>query len=186
MSCLNKLLGNKEEVQPAPKPPANAKGSNFPPYTFSPRTADIPRVVNEQEKRQLIDVELQELKGLYLIVRHPTGVEYTHQCAGLSCAHLSLEGYLVPLEQTDRAEDELAQYFISGHSYSGLEWQEITEIEAIFKRHGLDWLCIAPNRLKDSYEAWIHVCIKPEYTWVPFCSRSDPRAEIVLVWQNSD
>lgn len=186
MSWLKKLLGVKDEYSPESKPIAKTQGSNFPPYTFSPRTSAARKIVLESEKRKLIDVEIQEIRGLYLIVHHSTGVEYTHQCAGTACFHPSLEGYLVPLEDSYEAENKLASYFLPAHSRSGLSEREAEDIDAIFKRHKLDWLCIAPNRLKDSYEAWIHVCIKPEYTWVPFCEGSDPRAEMVLIWQNSD
>ncbi len=57
--------------------------------------------------------------GLCLIVPHPTGIDYGHQCGGYLCEEKMMEGYAVPLGQRE-IELKIYEFFdreFAGHCY---------------------------------------------------------------------
>jgi hypothetical protein len=112
--------------------------------------------------------------GLCLIVEHPTGVEYGHQCGGYLCEEKIAEGYLVPLGQRE-VELRIYEFFereFHGHCYQPHnEWtkERIAGLNELLAQipcrecskslsddqEGV--LELDPERIRDCVEAWIPV-----------------------------
>jgi hypothetical protein len=65
--------------------------------------------------------------GLVVIVQHPTGVMYSHQCGGHATLMRQLEGFLLPLGEAVHAQALFDWYWqeFQGHAYPPLiDWTE--------------------------------------------------------------
>jgi len=106
-----------------------------------------------------------------IIIPAETGVSYTNQVGGYSCAQVEQEGYAVPIEVERRIMDLI---FLSdlgpfrGHCYQGItdEWARALNE---FLPHGVQ---IDPDRIGEAMEAWLPVVWLGKKGW--------------LTWENSD
>jgi hypothetical protein len=132
--------------------------------------------------------------GLLLIVRWPTGITYSSQCAGGLTEERSLEGFLIPVGgpmQARPLQDFFARHChgnppVVGSPWWGAIWTDevLSELASLIaaipiwetgeagdhdRRH---FLSFDPERLSELTEAWAPVATP----WGPG----------VLVWDNSD
>lgn len=139
----------------------------------------------------MIEVELPDVANVCLIVGHPTGVRYEHQCGGLACRHNTLEGFLVPLEESAQMAEALSAYFYDGpkyqgHCYDGFDEDDARFVDALIAAGGSAWARVDRQRLADCCEAWVFLKIEAGYICVPYCYGSDPGTTVVMIWENSD
>ena len=125
---------------------------------------------------------------LGLIVKAPTGVVYTNQCAGYMCAHCEAEGFFVPLQARGgwRALDVLQNLF-SGNGFDDFTPKTADQFDRVLHRLGLDSIRSDRSKLEESAEAWVHVIASGgDDFYIPFDSRTRESVEGVLVWPNRD
>jgi hypothetical protein len=139
--------------------------------------------------------------GLYVIVETATGVEYSHQCAGLYNEIRTMEGFLVPLGGFD--ESRPLQKFFRVHfhgnpplpkefaaSVYGAKWTEelLDELEALVAQIDF-WKTSSPNDTEDdqTQRAFLHLdrsrVRELTEAWVPVATVYGVG---VLVFSNSD
>ncbi|MCA9030146.1 MAG: hypothetical protein KDA66_05010 [Planctomycetaceae bacterium] len=140
---------------------------------------------------QKISVDLDELAGVYFIVAHESGVEYDHQCGGLSCYQRSLEGFLVPAGQSTQVCEELYAYFCTGPKYGGhchsvLDKEDALFIDQCLASFDYSMLTVDRDLLRESVEAWVHLKVVDGMPCFPCCYNSDPASKVVMIWNNSD
>ena len=86
-----------------------------------------------------IDPDGTQENTLHVLVQHPTGVEYAHQCAGYVNEERSAEGFLIPLGES-KASQPLIDWFwkrFKGNSYPPLiEWdqQNVSELKDLVQK----------------------------------------------------
>jgi hypothetical protein len=141
------------------------------------------RVQREEVRVVEVDPDGTMLEDwLAVVIRHPTGVVYSHQCAGVACEHRLAEGYLVMLgrapygiDEPPIHSDELIQVFHNGdacmYHWAGndLPDERIAWLEKLVRRIPY-WAHEAGNplgvraaleldfeRREDIAEAWIPV-----------------------------
>ncbi|MEO1209266.1 MAG: DUF6210 family protein [Cyanobacteria bacterium J06638_20] len=139
----------------------------------------------------IIQAELQEFDGVCFIVGYESGVEYTHQCGGLSCEQRKMQGFLVPCPQSIPISEQLYAHFYTGpkykgHCYKGLDEEDAVLIDDLLASVGYDPLSVDRDLLKKSVEAWVYLKISPTNPCFPYCYNSDPASSVVMVWENSD
>lgn len=140
----------------------------------------------------LIEVELQELAGVYFIVAHDTGISYSHQCGGLACIQNTLQGFLVPcFSQSLTISDQLQYHFFEGpkykgRCYDGLDEDDALVLDRLLTSAGLDVLSVDRKRLQESIEAWVYLKVDSEIPCFPYCYNSSPTSSVVMIWENSD
>ncbi len=141
-----------------------------------------------------VEIDLYGI-DLGVVLARPTGIIYSNQANGVACDHPRLEGAFVPLvthfrDPPPRHDAALVAYFDRRPGNRGhLEPEDADALDAILA--GIQdpfALTVDRSRLKDSFEAWVHVVIALP-TRPPHYSRpldlSYPCAG-VLVWENSD
>lgn len=139
----------------------------------------------------VIQVELQEFEGVCFIIGYESGVEYAHQCGGLSCEQRQMQGFLVPCPLSVSISEQLYAHFYTGpkyrgHCYSGLDKEDAEFIDDLLASVDYGGLAVDRDRLSKSVEAWVYLKVKADYSCVPYCWNSDPDSSIVMVWENSD
>lgn len=139
----------------------------------------------------LIQAELQEFYGVCFIIGYKSGVEYSHQCGGLSCEQRKMEGFLVPCPDSIPISEQLYAHFYTGPKYRGYGYKGIDEEDAVLiddllASIGYTPLSVDRERLSKSVEAWVYLTIDPENPCFPYCYNSSPASLVVMVWENSD
>lgn len=143
----------------------------------------------------MITVDINELDGPCLLVSHPTGVTFRHQCGGLSCHQREREGFLLPLTVVEagrvtgaEAQKQLDAHFYrgpkykGGRCYSGMDDEDAELVDGLLR-----WLVVDRTRLPECVEAWVPLVMEdPDSPCLPYCYGSAPNAEVVLIWENSD
>jgi hypothetical protein len=152
--------------------------------------------VDGEEKLERL-VELDSTVGTALILAYPTGVAYTNQVAGTACFHPSLEGVLIPFENDYgydgkfvSLEIELSRYFRDTWGTSGaadgIEARDADAIDGLLRsRDFISWFHVDRERLRSSFEAWIHVTVLGDHAFYCHGFAPYPRQGI-LTWANSD
>ena len=151
----------------------------------------------KQDSGEARIVELYDTVGTSLIIRYPTGIEYTNQAGGTSCLQPSTEGVLVPFGNDYgidgkfiSVELELAAYFESRYhgtgSTNGISDRDADAIDQMLKQFQLNtWITIDRDRLQSSFEAWINVSVLSDHGF--YCRGFGPYPRSgVLTWANSD
>ena len=136
-------------------------------------------------------VNLYAYEGLGLILKMPSAVCFSNQCAGTGCFHPEVEGVLIPLpEKLDKSETKALESFFPG-DWSTLAELEVESFNALLNTIGLDFLATDEAELENSYEAWVHVLVDAsrqpyagDRTAATFDGFRSERG--VLTWQNSD
>ena len=77
---------------------------------------------SEARNPNLPVVDLCWSTGAFLIIAHPTGIQYTNQVGGVACLHPCLEGFLVPLER-DESDPGAVQRKLT-ELFDGPVWRE--------------------------------------------------------------
>jgi Family of unknown function (DUF6210) len=122
-----------------------------------------------------IHVRLFQLRGVGLIIPHPTGVVYQNQVAGMLCRQYWLEGVFVPVDWDDAA-DAIEDTFVGGDS---LSTEDADRIDAKLAPHSAK---VNRAKLGESCEAWVWLSLEKG---VRLVEGLEP-AEAVLTWPNSD
>lgn len=138
------------------------------------------------EEKRLID--LGRFDGLGLIIQHTSGVFYTNQVAGHGCLHPEVEGVFFPLEtDINRYELNTLKQHFSG-DWEALNDAEADLVETVLRRssRNLNWISVDRSRLKDSFEAWVHVKLDPKKTKMNDTVKGFDNSFGVLTWPNSD
>jgi hypothetical protein len=140
----------------------------------------------EKSTKRIID--LIGFHGIGLIIIVESGVIYRSQAGGLACLHPEAEGVFLPLPVTSGASEmyALSQHFRGklGH----IDEEAAKVIDRILGRNGHEHLTVNPKRVKESFEAWVHVLIHAPGGR----SRSEKaisgfgECEGILIWPNSD
>ena len=153
-----------------------------------------------------IEIALWQTSGLVLIVKAPTGIQFSNQTGGTNCLHPVVEGLAVPVRNEGEEgaadgrrsrefrspEHELVEYF-DGPKYEGsgatwgLDEADADFIDGVLERWRLA-PCLEVDRwtLHESHEAWVAVTIlgdDPEGTFAGLGPYPRPG---ILTWQNSD
>lgn len=139
----------------------------------------------------LIEVNLQELEGVYFIVGHESGIAYSHQCGGLACIQNSFQGFLVPCSQSIAINNHLYSHFYAGpkykgHCYDGLDAEDAALIDRLLASVGFGTLSVDRSVLDKSIEAWVYLKVDPGIPCFPYCYNSKPTSSVVMIWENSD
>lgn len=139
----------------------------------------------------VIQVELQEFEGVCFIIGHESGVEYSHQCGGLSCEQRQMQGFLVPCPLSVPISKKLYEHFYAepkyqGHCYSGLDEEDAELIDDLLASVDYAGLSVDRDLLSKSVEAWVYLKVNVDYPCIPYCWNSDPASTVVMVWENSD
>lgn len=118
-------------------------------------------------------IRLWEHVGTGLIIQWQSGIEYSNQVMGTSCAQMSAEGVFVPIgndvilpsNELISPENDLFKYF-KGPPHCGSGAQAgLSEEDAIFietclhKDHGLQNISVDRKLLRKSCGAWVHVVV---------------------------
>ena len=140
---------------------------------------------------ELIQIDLQELAGVHFIVHHLTRIEYSHQCGGLACYDLRMEGFLVPCPNSIRAGEELLRHFYTGpkyrgNCYNGIDEEDASLIDGLLASLGYEVLKVNRDLLDKSFEAWVHLQCDRSVPCIPYCYNSKPDQDVVMIWENSD
>jgi hypothetical protein len=136
-------------------------------------------------------LDLWEAVGLWLIIEWPSGVAYTNQVGGRSCAQLTQEGLLVPLSSQipDLREKALYEHFTGpkwrGNCYNGIDDETAQFIEGLFVESDFKGIEVDRARLHQSMEAWIFVRVNSPFLGVIF-GFPEEGLRGVLTWENSD
>jgi hypothetical protein len=152
-------------------------------------------------------IDLLEHIGLGLIVEWPTGVAYSNQTGGTSCLHPEFEGIFIPLRNDYQPpdgpmlspENELLAYF-EGPKHEGtgatrgLDDEDVEFITGVLTKWSLDTVIeIDRSRMRESHEAWVHVTVLRDETFIRHEASPVPLFELppyprrgVLTWSNSD
>jgi Family of unknown function (DUF6210) len=162
-------------------------------------------------------VEIPSDIGLSLVVKWPVGFAYFNQTGGHSCLQSWAEGVLVPIPApSSSTDDRLYEMFgpgskYGGHCSDGIDEEDADSIDALLAVHhhafqGERIVRVDRERLRDSWEAWVHVRIgahpkrhpklplrvreraplgsdENAFLW-PFFGLPSDRA--ILTWTNSD
>lgn len=155
-------------------------------------------------RKVLIDPDGTFTSYLGVIVQHPTGVEYEHQCAGIECAERSVEGYYVPLggammdlDDGNVNASELHQVFHRevrvGCPFGGTAWKEhASALPADRLKDLRDALAKIPYwGREDGPEGQRRTALRLDESrigdlreaWVPV---STPDGPAILIWPNCD
>jgi hypothetical protein len=148
-------------------------------------------------------IRLWALKGIGLIIAHPSGVLYGNQTGGHANFHMALEGVFVPLMDPGDADTyraKLSGEFVDQQSaldayFMGPKWEGycdawIDDETADFVDKVLAGstatrrLKVDRDRMADSHEAWIHVVVPADDGYQLY--EGFPGGPGVLTWQNSD
>jgi hypothetical protein len=126
-------------------------------------------------------ISLYGLEGLGLVVPYPSGVLYTNQTGGTTCAHPVEEGVFVPLGSECRLEEKLDRIF--QHQFAArLTSADADALDAIlhtpeepFVVTPAFFLEVDRTRLDDSMEAWLYVTITacPDEHMIAFAGHGD-------------
>lgn len=147
-------------------------------------------------------VLLYEHVGLGLVISWPSGITYSNQAGGYSCAQPSVEGVFVPLRNDCSLDDkllspetELLSYFTgskhrgAGTHGKGFDQEDADFIDGVLKKYNLArCLRVDRSRLGDCDEAWVPVeVIADEDSDGGLFSGFAPYPRPgVLTWTNSD
>lgn len=135
--------------------------------------------------------------GLGLIIDFPSGVIYSNQAGGHACLQPEMEGIFAPLSNDAwpiSPTDELVPYF-TGDKYrgsgatSGIDEEDAAFIERILRKHRPnDDIKVDRTKLRESYEAWIHVEVLDNGSGSneEFPGFGPYPRSAVLTWPNSD
>ena len=122
----------------------------------------------------------------FVVVQHPTGIMYGHQCAGVLTDCRSIEGFLIPVGGPELSTD-LSSWFVTqwrGNGY-GIDWttdlmESLSELVSTIPcwftfddgedRH--EFLQLDKDRIVECVEAWVPVLT--------------PYGPGVLLFENSD
>jgi Family of unknown function (DUF6210) len=126
--------------------------------------------------------------GLQVIVEHPTGVVYAHQCAGYLTELMAVEGFLIPIGGPDAARRIYGWFWqaFEGTGYAPDGWtkERIDQLASLVaeipcwlthadgKRDERRFLELDRGRIGECVEAWIPV--------------ATPYGPGILVVENSD
>lgn len=132
-------------------------------------------------------VDLDAFPDLGLIVKAPTGVQYTSQVAGFACEHPVAEGFLVPL-RTRVGRPELATLWgLFRGAWTSLDEEQAGRLDRALRKHGFTSISVDRTLLSESKEAWVHVVLSEvEIESVPLKIDPGQAALGILVWPNSD
>ena len=142
-------------------------------------------------------VELSTTIGTSLILNYPTGIGYTNQAGGTACLQPTAEGVLVPFDNDCDVERrfmslelDLDQYFQTAwegtNATLGIKDSDANAIDALLQSRKLtDWIRVDRERLRESFEAWIHVTVLADHPF--YCHGFGPYPRHgILTWANSD
>jgi len=125
-------------------------------------------------------IEIVEPPCPLLIIHWPTGVEFEVQSGGLGCYQMRTEGFSLPLNKGDELMERLmALHPGCARSMTSGEADSIDEILVSF---GIP-LRVNRTRLRDCYEAWVHVDVVETTGW--YLAGLTGKTGI-LTWQNCD
>ena len=133
-------------------------------------------------------VRLWNAIGALAIILRKSGVIYTNQVGGASCAKPKEEGFLIPfnddapLDQPEGALVKRLSALLENYMY--LKDEEADAIDAILASYP-DTACarVDRTRLRDSMEAWVYVDIEEPHDSL---FQGFGRCKAVLTWPNSD
>lgn len=136
-------------------------------------------------------IELCEA-GAGLLIPHPSGVVYQAQARGFSCEQVELEGVFVPFGDP-RLGPPLEAWF-EGPKYQGsgarhgLDLEDADQIDRVLRAWHPERIAVTVDRarLRDSFEAWVHVVIHGDDEPYPFSGFGPYPRTAVLTWTNSD
>ncbi len=145
-------------------------------------------------------IRLWDHAGTGLIIRWPSGVEYSNQAAGTSCWQPSVEGVFIPIgnEVGDHGEllgpaNALFKYFAGPPHYgtgaqTGLTEEDATFVETcLHENPSLQNIIVDRNRLRESCEAWVHVALaEPSGQETLRLFEGFGPFPLVLTWENTD
>ena len=115
-------------------------------------------------------IEVPADLGLSLILKCPVGCGYFQQTGGHSCLQSWAEGLLVPLPAPRSTTEERLQSLFGpaskygGHCASGIDEADAEQIDSLLAAHhhafeGERVIRVDRARLRDSWEAWVHVVV---------------------------
>ena len=136
------------------------------------------------------------MPDIFLLVAHPAGVYYSHQCGGHACVHPMQKGFLVPVFGTQKVVRQLDRFFageLCSQVFRGIDDEQADVVDRILANHEkTKGMTVDRERLNLDAEAWVYIKIAPD---APLLTKSfrlvtnldlSSVPEIVLLWPNSD
>lgn len=140
-------------------------------------------------------VRLWHSGGIGLIIPDRTGVIYTNQTGGRGCSHPEMEGFYVPIVDTQVNLQQVLFNYFSGPKWNrwctsseGIDKETADYIDTVLKKSPLTQaLQVDRNKLKESHEAWIRVILdkKKLGSNLPIVENLK-KSWGILTWENSD
>ena len=152
--------------------------------------------------------KLFDHRGLGLIIRCPSGVQYINQAGGPICFWLYTEGAFVPLAAAGPGSpgQQLFDHFhlrLDKTFMSGIGDADADFIDALLAEHGLSFISVNRSRIGEAWDlfawqTWEGLDSAPWEAWAPVHVRHTPYSRIsgvlssldadeaILVWENSN
>jgi hypothetical protein len=130
-----------------------------------------------------IDLSLIDCVGV-IIKDNNSPVIYSNQTGGTVCFHPEQKGYFLPIPETSWIGDLYDIDFLYEDEKLNNNNIAVEKIEEILSSYHLhDFILVDKNKLKESYEAWVHVVIIPKKEII---ESSEEKLYGILTWPNSD
>ncbi len=167
-------------------------------------------VVAEPEEPRAVSAQLLDYRGLGLIVRCPSGIQYVNLCGGPIAFWLRTEGTFVPLAEGGEgspAHKLLAHFLLcrDKEMMRGIRKEDADFIDAVLAENAMGFIRVIRSRIGEEWDVsswgtWYKRSLDsaPWEAWVPVEVNSVPysriqgvlsgcsNSEAVLVWENSN